>query len=162
MKTGLKMTSKTVKVALIITTLMFSLQNRALCQTSGKDYAEIYFYRPQQGLMSGATSVDIKIKMNDKEIGALSNGTMMKYRFYSEGPIKIKCIAVMMNSVIGHPWVINIDGKHGEENHIGLWAYMTGVKGEILTEKKKNKISKTNWADSMNYEEDNADPIIKK
>ena len=39
---------------------------------------------------------------------------------------------------------------------------MTGVKGEILTEKQKNKMSKTDWADSMNYEEDKTDPIIKK
>jgi len=152
-----------VLAVMIMTAVFFELPSKTFGQTPGKDYTTIYFYRLKQGMMSGANSVEVKIMMNDKEIGSLTNGTRLTYKLYSEGSIKIKCVGVFGSGVIGSPYVTTIDFKHGDEYHIGLQAFsMTGVKGEILDEKQKNKMNKETWADQTTKEEDKADPIIKK
>jgi hypothetical protein len=163
MRTIKKIKGIPVLLVMIMTALFSELPAITFSQSAGKDYSTIYFYRLKQGLMSGANSVEVKIMMNDKEIGSLTNGTRLTYKFYSEGSIKIKCVGVFGSGVIGQPYVTTIDFKHGEEYHIGLQAFsMTGVKGEILDEKQKNKMNKEVWADQTNREEDKSDPIIKK
>jgi len=135
----------------------------AFCQETSKDYTEVIFYHPKQNMMSGATSIEVKVYMNDKEVGGLLNGTKLTYRFYSEGPVKIKCVGTFGGGVIGSPFIANIEGKHGEAHYFSLLAYsMTGIKGEILDEKKKEKMDKTAWVDENTKTEDKADPIIKK
>jgi hypothetical protein len=128
-----------------------------------KDFSEIHFYRLKQSMMSGATGMEVKIIMNDKEMGSFSNGTKLTCKVYSEGPIKIKCVGMMAGGIVGSPFVTTLDVKHGEEYHYGIQAYsMTGVKGEVLTEKQKEKMGKEKWADESTKEEDKANPIIKK
>jgi hypothetical protein len=149
-------------IAIAITAFVI-LPVMTFCQETSKDYTEVVFYHPKQNMMSGANSLEVKVYMNDKEIGGLLNGTKLVYRFYSEGPVKIKCVATFGGGIIGQPFISNIEGKHGESYYFSLLAYsMTGIKGEIIDAKKKDKMEKETWVDTNTKVEDKADPIIKK
>jgi hypothetical protein len=151
------------RVILLASLILFLGSATTFGQTKDKDYAEIHFYRLKQSMMSGGTGMEVKITMNDKEMGSFLNGTKLTCKVYSEGPVKIKCVGTMAGGIVGSPFVTNIDVKHGEEYYFGIQAYsMSGVKGEVLTDKQKEKMAKEKWADESTQEEDKSNPIIKK
>ena len=147
---------------IVVTGLICILSVGAFAQTNGKDYAEITIYRAKQGTMSGATMMDAKIKMNEKEIGSVLNATKLKYKIYSEGSVKIACIGMIAGGPIGKPYVTTIAVKKGEEYHIALTlSNMSGVSGIIMGEKELKKMEKEKFVDQTELEEDKANPVIK-
>jgi len=154
------MRKKSLVLSMIMAILMIGLSNSSFCQSSDKDYADIYIYREKQSMMSGATGLQAKISLNGKEIGTLLNGTMMKYKLYSQGPIKMKCVAEFGGSGIGSPYIEKIDFENGKEYHIKLsLSSMKGVSGEILNEKQIKKIKKVKFSDEIELEEDKSNLI---
>jgi hypothetical protein len=156
----IQMKKYAILLAMVLVTILFNQPVRSFSQNSGKDYAELNFYRVKQGALSGANSVEVKIMLNDKEIGALSNGTKLTYKLFSEGIVKIKCIATFGSSVIGQPYTLTRNIKHGEVIHIDLeGSSMKGVKGEVLDKKKTNDLADEEWADQSVRQEDKSDPV---
>ncbi len=130
-------------------------------QTESQDYAEIYVYRAKQGMITGANSLDVKVEINGKTIGNLSNGTKLLYKIHSEGEIKLKCIGTFGQGAIGSPYVTTLQVKHGESYHIALvTSSITGVKGSIMDEAKIKEMSAKKFSDENEYEEDLSDPVI--
>ncbi|MCB9272693.1 MAG: hypothetical protein H6564_01540 [Lewinellaceae bacterium] len=124
-------------------------------------YADLYFYRPKQSMMKGGVAVELKISLNDKEIGSLLRETKMRYRLYSQGPIKMKCMGVLQSGGIGSPFTKTIDFKHGKEYHVVLsFGSAKGVTGEMVSGSKAKKMKKKKFADFTELEEDRLDPVV--
>jgi hypothetical protein len=68
----------------LITTLFISTLSTA--QDNPEDYATIYIYKPKASL-TGIMRHTVKI--NGKEIGWLRNGSKMRYKMYTTGPVRI-------------------------------------------------------------------------
>lgn len=138
------------------------------CSTSVKVYGqtsescELIFYRPAQSLMSGGAGIEIKIFINEQEIGMLPNGTVLNYTVFSQGPLKIKFVCLQMGTIVGSPKVINIEAKHGETTAIEvLFKFPKGAEAEILNDKKHEKIKKTKWEDMVTAKENIENPLIE-
>jgi hypothetical protein len=152
-----------MKKITLLASLILLISTSVTLFAQSKDYAEINFYRLKQSMMSGGTGMEVKITMNDKDMGSFLNGTKLTCKVYSEGSIKIRCVGTMAGGIVGSPFVTTIDVKHGEVYHYGIQAFsMSGVKGEVLNDKQKEKMAKEKWADETTKEENKADPIVKK
>lgn len=141
-------------LSVVLLVALFSGSFEAYSQ-AGDDYASINIYRLKEGAMSGGTGLSVKVIINDNEVTVLQTNTMLNYKLYSTGSVKIKCIAEFGGGPIGSPYVETIDFEKGKEYHISISAgSMTGVKGEIVPEKKLKKIQKNKFADSISLEEE--------
>ncbi|MEP7168564.1 MAG: hypothetical protein ABI855_04285 [Bacteroidota bacterium] len=156
MKKTTNLKTLTATAYLLLTTFF------SFAQDAAKDFTEINFYRIKQSMMSGGAGLEIKVSLNDKEIGSVLNGTIVKYKLYSEGSLKIKGIATGGGGVVGQPAVITIEVKHGQVYNYSASGGMGGAKLELLDEKQLAKMQKEKFADTVNVEEDKASPVIKQ
>jgi len=125
--------------------------------------SELIIYRPEQSFMSGAAGIEIKVFINDQEVGVVLNGTVLNYTVFSQGTLKIKFIAVGMGTTVGSPTIINVEAKHGETSAIQVsYKYPTGAEAKILNSKEHDKVKKLKWADTLNGKEDMEKPLIVK
>jgi hypothetical protein len=125
--------------------------------------SELIIYRPEQGAMSGASGIEMKVFINDQEVGVVLNGTVLNYTVYSQGALKIKFIAVGMGTTVGSPTIINLEAKHGEITPIQVsYKFPKGAEAKILNAKEQEKVKKLNWADTMNGKENIEKPFIEK
>ena len=155
------MKTKSFKTILLTAILFISIN--IFSQTGDKNYAEIHFYRVKQSVISGATMMEAKIKINEKEVGAFLNATKLTYKIYSQGTIKINCAGYAAGSPLGQPYVTTMEVKNGEVYHIALTlSNMSGVKGIIMDAKEVKKMEKEKFVDQSEVEEDKANPVIKK
>jgi hypothetical protein len=139
-----------------------------VCFTFPKVYGQsdgsskLIIYRPEQSFMSGAAGIEIKVFINDKEIGVMLNGTVLNYTVFSQGALKIKFVAIGMGTTVGSPSVINLEAKHGESTALEVsYKYPKGAEARILNSKEREKIKKLKWADTMNGKEDLENPLIE-
>ena len=145
---------------LILAIIVAWLPNPSFGQ-GNQGYADLYFYRPKQSVASGAVAVEIKVSLNEQEIGTLLNKTKMRYRLYSQGPIKVKCAGMLGGSGISSPYSQMIHFEHGKEYHIVLAFHpLRGVAGEIISGNKINRYKKGKYADAMELEEDSSNPVL--
>jgi hypothetical protein len=148
-------------LSLIIVILSLGLPENSFCQSNEKDYADIYIYRPKQSMVKGGTAVEIKISLNGKEIGSLLNRTMLRYRLYSQGPVKMRCFGALGGGGISTPYSETINFEHGKEYHIVLsFGALKGVSAERLSGNKIKKMKKMKFSDEMELEEDKSNPIL--
>ncbi len=123
--------------------------------------SQLIIYRPEQGFMSGAAGVEMKVYINDQEIGVVLNGTVLNYTVFSQGALKIKVVAVTMGTIVGSPSVINVEAKHGETTAIQVsYKYPKGAETKIMNSKEHEKAKKTEWADTTQGKEDIEKPLI--
>jgi len=154
-----------VLFGLIVSIVLLGLPGNVLGQSNGKDFAEIYVYRANQNMFNGKNPLEVKITMNNKEIGLLQNGTKLKYKVYSKGSIKIKCFLAYSEGSVGKPYYKTIDVENGKEYHVSLKTVSLtgpGVAGKLLDEKGISKITKKKFYDESEYVEDKSNPIIKE
>lgn len=148
--------------AIVILVLIFTCLTPPKVYGQSSESCELIFYRPAQGMMSGGAAAELKIFINDQEVGILPNGTMLNYTVFSQGTLKIKFVGIQMGSTVGTPKVINIEAKHGEIIAIeGAVKFPGGVSAEILNTKRHEKLKKIEWADTMKGKEDIEKPFIK-
>jgi hypothetical protein len=136
--------------------------------TSSKVYgqsdesSELIIYRPEQGMMSGAAGIEIKVFINEQEVGVVLNGTVFNYTVFSQGALKIKFVAIGMGTTVGSPSIINLEAKHGETTAIEIsYKYPKGAESKILNSKEHEKVKKLKWADTMNGKEEIEKPLIE-
>ena len=118
-----------------------------------QDAATINFYRAEESMMSGGRGLNIKVYMNDKEVGSVQSNTKVIYKGAAAGSTKIKCVALFSTGPVGKPYVETIEIAAGKEYHISLEAgSMFGVKGELLNEKGVKKMAKVKFSDTTTIE----------
>ena len=144
--------------------LIFSFSCVSLLGQTNSEACELIFYRPAQGAMSGGAGADLKIYINDQEVGTLANGTVLKYSVFSEGNLKIKFTGIMMGSTTGQPKVLNVDVAHGKTIEFSTSInFPKGADAVVLEKPKdKEKMKKEKWADTMEGKEDLEKPLIVK
>jgi len=154
-----------MKVSKFFTTTLIILAISGFTKLSAQtnnDACELVFYRPAQSMMSGGAGAELKIYINDQEVGMLPNGTVLKYTVYSQGNLKIKFVGIIMNTTAGQPMVVNVEAKHGETIEINTSVnFPGGANAKILaTPKEKEKLKKVKWADLMEGKENMETPFI--
>ena len=153
---------KTNKIMLVGMIAFFLTSLTSFAQEGEAEYSTIHFCRAKQGMMSGGTSFNIRININDKEITNIGNGTKISYKVYSEGELKIFCEGEFSGSPVGSPYLETINVTHGQEYCIEFSANMTGMKGKLLDEKKAKKTIKAKYKTEYELEEMKDEPLIEK
>jgi hypothetical protein len=139
----------------LIFTIVFVATGLYSFGQSNEDHAIINIYRLKESVMSGGSSLNVKVFLNEKEITNLQTNVKLSYTHFSTGNLKVKCIAEFSGSPIGSPFVSTLDIEKGKEYHISINAgSMFGVKGEIVDEKGLKKISKLEFSDTIELAED--------
>lgn len=156
----MKILKKVATSMILLMTLACLITTKAYGQSD--EGCELIFYRPAQGMMSGGAAAELKIFINDQEVGSLPNGTVLNYTVFSQGTLKIKFVGIVMETTIGSPKVINIDAKPGETIAIeGSVTYPKGANAEILNAKKQAKFKKMKWEDIMQGRENIEKPFVE-
>ena len=153
---------KFVTIILILFTAFVSFTSpKVYGQSDGS--SELIIYRPEQSAMSGAAGIEIKVFINEQEVGVILNGTVLNYTVFSQGALKIKFLAVGMGTTVGSPSVINLDAKHGETAAIEVsYKFPKGAESKILNAKEHEKVKKLKWVDTMKGKENIEKPLIEK
>jgi len=154
-----------MKVIKFFTTTLIVLAISGFTKLSAQtnsDACELIFYRPSQSMMSGGAGAELKVYINNQEVGMLPNGTILKYKIYSQGNLKIKFVGIMANTTVGKPMVVNVEAKHGETIEFNTSVtFPDGANAKILaTSKEKEKLKKEKWADVMEEKENIEKPLI--
>jgi hypothetical protein len=153
---------KFVTIILILFTAFVSFTSpKVYGQSDGS--SELIIYRPEQSAMSGAAGIEIKVFINEQEVGVILNGTVLNYTVFSQGALKIKFLAVGMGTTVGSPSVINLEAKHGETTAIEVsYKFPKGAESKILNAKEHEKVKKLKWVDTMKGKENIEKPLIEK
>jgi hypothetical protein len=155
---------KNLKIVTIIMILFSFCVSFSSLKVYGQsdERSELIIYRPAQGAMSGAAGLEIKVFINEQEVGLMPNGTVLNYTVFSQGELKIKFVAVGMGSTVGAPKVINLEAKHGETTAIEVsYKFPSGAEAKILNSKEHEKVKKLKWADTMKGKENIEKPFIE-
>jgi len=151
---------KIAAIILILFTVFVSFTSPKVYGQSDES-SELIIYRPEQSFMSGAAGIEIKVFINEQEVGVVLNGTVLNYTVFSQGALKIKFIAVGMGTTVGSPNVINLEAKHGETTAIQVsYKYPKGAESKILNSKEHEKVKKLKWDDTMKGKENKEKPLI--
>ena len=155
---------KNLKIATIILVLFTVFASFTSPKVYGQsaESSELIIYRPEQGFMSGAAAIEIKVFINEQEVGVVLNGTVLNYTVFSQGALKIKFVAVTMGTTVGSPTIIDLEAKHGETTAFNVsYKYPKGVKSKMLNSKEHEKEKKKKWADTIKEKEDIEKPLIE-
>ena len=153
---------KKVTILLVFFSVFVSFTSPTVYGQSAES-SELIIYRPEQSFMSGAAGIEMKVFINDQEVGVVLNGTVLNYTVFSQGSLKIKFVATGMGTTVGSPNVINLEAKHGETTAIQLsYKYPKGAETKILNSKEHEKVKKLKWADTMKGKENIEKPLIEK
>jgi len=152
---------KIVTIILILFAFFVSFTSPKVYGQSDES-SELIIYRPEQSFMSGASGIEIKVFINDQEVGVVLNGTVLNYTVFSQGALKIKFLAIGMGTTVGSPSIINLETKHGETTAIEIsYKYPKGAEAKILNAKGHEKVKKLKWADTVKGKEDIEKPFIE-
>ena len=150
----------TLKKLPIILVLLAAFASTKIYGQLSESY-ELTIYRPAQSMMSGGMGMEIKVFINEQEVGTLPNGTMLNYSVFSQGELKVKFVSVGLGTVVGSPAVINLEAKHGESTSIEVsYRHSKGAEAKIPKEKELIKLKKRKWSDTMKGQEDTEKPLI--
>jgi len=123
-------------IAVFAISTAFTSSTKLYGQSS--DSFEITIYRPANSMMSGGAGAELKVSINDQEIGTLLNSSVLHYTVFSEGELKIRFVGVTMGSSVGSPKVIKVVAKHGESVVIeGGVTFPGGANAKIVDAKSR-------------------------